>query len=62
MNQCKICGQIYILIVIPVMMGSGKKEKKTWITRMIRNSISCNQFHTVTQGRLDGVTKSIQPD
>ena len=57
MNQCMICGQIYILIVNPEMMGQVIKEENTRRTRMIRNSRKWYHFHTGTEGGSYTATK-----
>ena len=57
MNQCKLFGQIYSLMVTPVIMGSGMKEENTCRTIIISNMIKLYKIHAGPQGGSDGMTK-----
>ena len=57
MNQCLICGQVYILLVTLVFMGKLMKEEKSSRTLITSNRRKWHHIHAVAQGVSDGVTK-----
>ena len=57
MNQLQICGQMYIPSATPVMTGKVMKEERTRREWMIGNISNWYQFHVLSQGGSDEMTK-----